>query len=197
VWIGHGRTVGIEIGPGWDEGSVGASVQWLPPGHVPLARLPGPCVTPPERTREFEVHTGGIDQQGEFRQANSRWSLSTRPSIDLDGDGRADVLVPDAKRGDCPWEVPYDVYVMRGRCGHKLGTIVGGIDPVSFTSRFRNGLREVFTSADWASHGDALIPEHHTRERRYVFTGRTLRQVQDITRSGRCHHCGVSSCSEP
>lgn len=196
AWTGHDRVVALEVAPGWRDGSVGATVQWLPAGHRPLAHLPGPCVKPPQRTREIDVRSSGIDQQGEFRQGEAHWSLSTRPSVDLDGDGRLDVLVPHAKLGSCPWEVPHDVYVMRGACGHRLGTVVGSIEEPTFTAPFHKGLRDIHTSASWAS-GARLVPEHHTRERRYVFDGRALRLVQDLHRSGQCHHCGVSSCTEP
>lgn len=197
AWVGHDRRVGVDIGANGN-GEVEATVQWLPVGHQPVSSLPGPCVKPPAQTREILVTSSGVDQQGEFRQASVRWLLSTTPLIDLDGDGQLDVVVPHAKDGTCPWEVPHDAYVMRGSCGHRIGTFVGFVDASSHVAGFDHGLRELHTAASWATRGGAsLVPDHHTRSRRYAFDGQALRVVDDATRSGRCHHCSVSHCAAP
>lgn len=197
VWSKGDRVVAMSVVGGPDPGDVSATVHWLPTGHVPATRLPGPCVTPPEQRRALVVTSAGIDQQGEFRQARTGFELTTHESLDVDGDGTADRFVPHAKIGACPWEVPHDVYVMRGKCGHRVGTIIGNLDAETTIAPFRKGLREIHTSASWATHGaKSPIPEHHTRTRHYRFDGRRFRELSDKTSTGTCHHCGVASCSE-
>jgi hypothetical protein len=197
VWTGHDRLVVVAIRPRRGSDHVTVSVQWLPIGHTPPTHLPGPCVEPPERQRELLIISSGVDHGGEFRRVRTRSTLTSHPAIDVDGDARLDVLVPHASGGACPWDVPHDVYVMRGTCGHKIGTIAGPLDAPTHTTTFHSGIREIRTSASWASTGKAeMVPDHHTRARSYRFDGQMLRQIQDDTRSGRCHHCSVSSCSE-
>lgn len=197
VWIGHDRLVVIAAWPDSRTTGVHAAVQWLPVGHVATTRLPGKCVTPPIVTRTMQVSARGIDQDGESRSGSSVHEVTTRPGADIDGDAQLDVLVPHAKQGKCPWDVPHDVYVMRGECGHKVGTIVGQIDDETSMSAFRKGLRRIHTHASWADHGSkSAVPEHHTRSRVFTFDGVRLKKTSDATRTGQCHHCGVVSCSE-
>jgi len=163
------------------------------PGHA-TARA---CVTPPVNRRSLEVLAEGTDQSGNFRSSNTRHEVVTRPSADVDGDGRLDVFVPHATQGDCPWEVPHDVYVMRGDCGHRIGTIVGDTDLDTHLAGFHRGIRRIDTEGSWATRGmDSPIPDHHARTRAYTFDGRRLKKTADETQSGRCHHCGVVTCSE-
>jgi hypothetical protein len=170
----------------------------LPAGHRPRTRLPGECVEPPTRERTIVVSASGFDQDGEFRQARSEWSVRTGPGTDLDGDGVPEVYVPHTSKGRCPWDVPHDVYVMRGRCGHRVGTIVGLPDEQTSTARFVAGLRTITTTAEWAAYdGDFPEPNHHTRTRRYELRGDRLRKLADDEREGICHHCGAVSCRVP
>jgi hypothetical protein len=171
------------------------TVHLLPPGHVPLSRLPGPCVEPPSRTRDVMVHASAVDQSGERREGSVRWRIEGHAGPDLDGDGRPEWFVPHETSKTCPWEIPHDVYVMRGTCGHKVGTVIGQLDVSTHTAPFRKGIREVHTTATWATHGRVSPhPEHHTRMRTFIFDGKRLRRTRDDTRTGRCHHCGVVRC---
>lgn len=197
VWTGNDRIVTSSIASSWDGQGIDVTVHWLPKRHVAKVKLPGACVTPPVSQRVITVHAAGIDQEGEYRQAETRWDMTGHRSADLDGDGVGEMLVPHDSKGTCPWDVPHDVYVMRGACGHKVGTIVGQVDHATHLSKFTKGLRVIHTSASWADHGSkSPIPEHHTRERTFAFDGRRLKATSDETRSGRCHHCGVVRCTE-
>lgn len=194
----------------------------LPPGHRPTQRLPGPCVVPPTRERLVRVDSSGIDQLGEFRQASQEWLIRTMPHFDLDGDGTSDVLVPakapksKRSRDQCPWQIPMDVYLMRGECGHKIGTIVGDLDIQTNTAPFVAGIRQLSTFSEWADYSDVAtgtydhrgtrkkkptksrmggIPVRHQRERRYRFNGTKLRMKTDHDSVAQCHHCGVSHCT--
>ncbi len=197
------------------------SLHLLPPGHRPRQDLPGRCVPPPARERRVKVDSSGIDQSGEHHRSSRDWHLSTYPTFDLDGDGVQDVLVPATKAGACPWDIPMDVYIMRGACGHRVGTVVGRLRGETATAPFVRGLREIRTRAEWADFdmapsgaddpppagGDSdsdsddakrrrhsFIPSHHTRERLYRFDGKTLRVISDHDSVGTCHHCATSSC---
>ena len=170
-------------------------IHLLPRHHVPIRKLPGPCVELPSPTREVVVHTSGIDQSGKHRERITNWTIAGHPGHDLDGDGRPEWFVPHQTAGKCPWEIPHDVYVVRGTCGHKVGTVVGQIEPSTRTARFRKGLREIHTTAGWATYGRVSpVPEHHERTRTFTFDGRRLRRTRDDTQSGTCHHCGVARC---
>lgn len=167
----------------------------LPAGHRPLARLPGPCVVPPTREGTILVSASGFDQQGEFRQGQLEWALRTHAGPDLDGDGEPERYVPHAAKGRCPWDVPHDVYVMRGDCGHRVGTIVGPVAEETSLARFVGGLRVITTVAEHSAYdGDFPEPNHHTRTRRYELRGGKLREVADEHRAGKCHHCAVEHC---
>ncbi|MCX4244025.1 hypothetical protein [Paraliomyxa miuraensis] len=175
--------------------TINVTLQLLPAGHRPLARLPGRCVVPPSRKDTVIVSASGIDQEGEARYAESRWSVDTAPGPDLDGDGVPEVYVPRESKEPCPWNVPHDVYVMRGSCGHRVGTIVGPVDDETNVAPFVKGLRAIHTSAEWAAFdGDFGVPNHHTRTRRYEFDGSKLRKRAEDEREGKCHHCGVEHC---
>lgn len=175
--------------------STTVSLHLLPAGHRPLERLPGRCVVPPSRERMVIVSAAGFDQEGEYRHGESRWSVSTSPGPDLDGDGVPEIYVPRASKESCPWSVPHDVYVMRGSCGHRVGTIVGLVDEQTSLAPFVKGLRTIHTTAEWSAHdGDFAVPNHHTRSRRYEFNGSKLRKESDEEQAGKCHHCGVEHC---
>ena len=198
TWIGPDRIVELSAEPGWADRGVDVVVHWLPAGHTPVARLPGPCVKPPQRARTIDVVSMGIDQFGERHQDSSYWRMGSDVGADLDGDGAPEIYVPHASQGRCPWDIPHDVYVMRGACGHLVGTIVGTLDDdATRLSRFEHGLRVAHTRASWTSHvREHPDPVHHTRTWTYTFDGRRLRQTDASAGDGVCHHCGVTRCRE-
>ncbi len=186
MWIG-------EPYPGSE--SMLITLQLGPPNHTPLRTLPGSCVTPSAPERELTVHAGGIDQEGEYRSASTLWRIAAFDGPDLDGDGVSDRFVPARSTESCPWSIPYDVYIMRGSCGHKVGTIVGHIDEPTYIAPMKKGIREVHTRAEWAEYGRTRPePIHHTVLRTYAFDGHKLVLRDTDKREGVCHHCGVASC---
>jgi hypothetical protein len=183
--------------PTVDPERVHTSLHLYPSGHEPVASLPGACVKPPEVSRRFESDVSGIDQEGESFFARLGYVVGAWDAVDLDGDGVLDRFVPRPKGGRCPWEVTFDVYVMRGECGHLVGSVTGDFAQESHVAGFVRGLRAITTRSEWATHGSKRpLPEHHSRTRRYVFDGKQLRERSDDTRTGVCHHCGVASCRE-
>jgi hypothetical protein len=172
------------------------TLQLLPAGHRPLARLPGACVVPPTREAGILVSATAIGHDGELLFDQRLWSVSTHAGTDLDGDGMPELYVPHDPKGRCPWDVPYDVYVMRGRCGHRVGTIVGPMADDTSVASFVGGLRVVTTVAEHSAYdGKFPEPNHHIRTRRYERRDGKLREVADEDREGKCHHCAVEHCS--
>ena len=47
---------------------------------------------------------------------------------DFDGDGTLDAVVPETERAYCAEDVRRTIYLARGSCGHRAGTIEGNID---------------------------------------------------------------------
>lgn len=178
----------------------GADYIWIelhvrPVGHRPRSRWPGPCVVPPSRARPTIVDSSGIDPSGHARRSVETDPVQTRVGVDLDGDGVGEVFVPRPNKGRCPWEIPHDVYVMRGSCGHRVGTIVGEIDRDTALAPFVHGLRTVTTTASWSRfERGRSAPVSHRRTRRYVFDGKTLRKRRDRDETMKCHHCGIERC---
>ena len=102
-----------------------------------------------------------------------------------------EVLVP--RKGSpsaCSEDVEYDVYVMRGACGHRVGSIVGEVFDME-TARFHHGLREL-ASTRRAGRGKQRVSWIH-EERTYRFDGKRLRESVEKTEET-CHHCRRLSC---
>ncbi|HEX5503429.1 MAG TPA: hypothetical protein VFW96_12460 [Thermomicrobiales bacterium] len=97
--------------------------------------LPGPCVPVP-RVRN-EVHS---------RDGAARWVVETHtvPDLDLDGHGSPVVLVPAADPDLYPDTLRWTLYIMRGECGHAVGTI-DGLDDPALEAGESHGLRNLST----------------------------------------------------
>ncbi len=180
----------------------------------PGVALSGDCVTPPEVRREIETHHQGVDQEGERHSSDRTWWVSTHAVPDLDGDGQPEMLVPTSAGGPCMWEIPKEVFIMRGDCGHPIGTVYGNVMPVAEDTTWHQGIVEVHTEAEWADYdprptgadddasgdpppdGPNIVPSHHTRHRVYRFDGTKFVQVSDTDRVGDCHHCSTTRCRE-
>ncbi len=67
--------------------------------------------------------------RGSATRATSRWTFTHEPSVDFDGDGTNDVMVPRPRRrgaeSTCPFDVEWDLYVVRKRCGLFVGRVRG------------------------------------------------------------------------
>lgn len=191
----------------WDSDDVDVTLTIVADDDAPPSKH---CVTPPQRTRSFELKRSGIDQRGQRFSDVEVVTVATQTTPDIDGDGVDDLLVPHAKGGRCPADVEFNVYLMRGACGLKIGTIVG---PVTTTQPYdpKRGAGWLNTTAHWVDlsptptgaddpHSDAapaldLIPVTHERRRSYDFDGERLKLASDSDRVGRCHHCAITSCT--
>ncbi|MCB9592994.1 MAG: hypothetical protein H6719_09705 [Sandaracinaceae bacterium] len=163
------------------------------PASPPMA-LPGPCVAVPEEPFEILV-TWMHGPTGPERVLYSLESLRDR---DLDGDGVPDVLVPQprARRPEtgCPTEVAWDLYVMRGACGHHLGRIEGALHE-EVEGSASNGLDDLHTRIDPMTGFGGPI------DLRYAFDGSEYREVERSASESRCSYhpadCDVPSFSHP
>lgn len=180
---GRRWTVADELGGG----DLSVNLWVLPGGHEPPGRLPGRCVTPPERSWRIALESSSP----ETLDSALVYEIGTYRAWDLDADGEAEVLVPrKASPSACPDDIAYDVYVMRGTCGHRVGSIVGAAFDVN-TARFHHGLRELTTERP-AGRGKQKSSWRY-ENRTYRFNGKRLRASLDVTEET-CHHCKRLSC---
>ena len=175
------------------------------PRPTTTAALPGPCVEIPQASWVWTVTSQGVDQEGEFHSSTRDHGLSTHRGLDLDVDGIGDAAVPVIDHGstaaDCPEDVAWDLYVVRGDCGHLVGRVVGrqfALDqwraPVG-----PGGLQSVTTLTETTARTDPPrgVPIHTTVRRTHHFTGSTYIAGDTTRRDGRCHHCSTWTCAGP
>ena len=95
--------------------------------------LPGRCVEIPhvktvirsrDGSREFEVETHAV------------------PDLDVDGYGSPVIMVPDNEPDLVEENMSWTMYLKRGDCGYKIGTISGLEDPAELESE-SNGFRDL------------------------------------------------------
>ncbi len=169
----------------------------LPTGHEPLDDFAEPCVTPPERAHRIHVSSAGIDTFGDRRHGSSNRTYETHVGVDVDGDARGDtfVPVPDVDEHTCPWDLGWEIYVMRGECGHLVGRIDGRPIDETDVAPFVGGVRRIETVAHWGtSEGVGPEPTQRTRVRTYAMRDGTLHAVGDEQNQAPCAHCSITSC---
>jgi hypothetical protein len=199
---GGGFTVTVEDGEGRRAiVVVGTSTGQILVVPRPTSRTPpGRCVAIPAPVWTATVHASGVDQEGELFRSTINWRLTTTRLLDVDGDGVLDALVPDHGKRQCPDEGTWDVYVVRGGCGHAMGTIGPGWPGLdaALVPLDRSGYRPITTVGEHADHGKkGPIPEMVTRTTVARVVGKAYRRGTTRTRTGICHHCAVSYCSTP
>ncbi len=162
-----------------------------------VIELPGPCVPVPQR--EFVVsrvmrQSSPVDPEYPA-ESQDNVGISTHATLDVDGDGVQDSLVPEPAARDCPHDGHYGLYVLRGECGHRVGGIVGRIDPKQKTVADTGGLPELTTTVEYGQQLDPREPARLRTDRRtYRFEGGAYREVAMSSTSAVCHHCGEVSC---
>ena len=178
-----------------------------PPSHAPpvevtqvmtgAVALPGPCVPVPRR--EFVVsrvmrQSSPVDHEYPA-ESSDNVGMSTHATLDVDGDGVQDMAVPEPVAQDCPTDGHYGLYVMRGECGHHVGTLVGRIDPKGDAKAGAGRLPELTTTVEYGEQPDPREPAVLRTDRRtYRFEGAAYREVSRTSSSAVCHHCGQVSC---
>lgn len=121
--------------------------------------------------------------------------MRTHATIDVDGDGTRDVLVPVPGPHDCPAQAPLDLYVVRGACGHRVGRVIGDLEAALPRPAGSRALPDLTTSTIDVEQGDPRVPAVRRTDRRtYRFEGGAYRQVDRTSETSVCHHCGTSTC---
>jgi hypothetical protein len=176
-------------------GSHGGSVAITPsPSSI---RAPGRCVAIPNVIHAIRSQGHAIGQDGELHESDRRVSVGTSHAVDVDGDGIPDVLVPAAgSKGECFEQLHWRVFVVRGTCGHELGTIGPGWVTVD-GARDASGFHPLRATSDSTSPGTDGIPEMTTHTTRFAVRGGVYVKVDSNAQTGRCHHCALWSCSAP
>lgn len=160
---------------------------------------PGACVALPRPVWNATVHAGGVDQDGTYSQHQIRWRLTTARLLDVDGDAILDAFVPTHGARQCPEEGSWDVYVVRGGCGHALGTIGPGwfgLD-AGLVPLDRSGHRPLTTESERTNGGARGIPEMVTTTKVHRVKRARYQVVSTKRRTGDCHHCAVWHCTTP
>ena len=164
----------------------------------PIA-LPGGCVPIPTQAWRFDrvmTQASPPDPSYPF-QINDAVSMSPQRSLDVDGDGELDVLVPEPAPGDCNHDVHFAIYVVRGECGHRAGVVVGQIDAARLDgARPAGALPDLTTRVESGYQDDPrTIAQHRTIRRTYRFDGAEYREISRDERYAMCHHCGDVRCT--
>jgi hypothetical protein len=162
-------------------------------------KAPGTCAAIPAPMWNATVHAGGVDHEDEYRQSEITWRLTTSRLVDVDGDAILDAFVPDHGARQCPEEGSWDVYVVRGTCGHAVGTVGpgwSGLD-AALVPLDRGGYRPLTTSSEHTRHGARGIPEMVRTTSVYRMKRGTYRIASTKRSVGVCHHCAVWHCTTP
>jgi hypothetical protein len=183
----------------------GRATLWLGPdgGEVAVianpstVKPPGACVAVPEVKHPLYVHSSAIGEDGKLHEVTTFWGFHTVRLADVDGDGILDAFVPIAKPHDCPEDIQWRVFVMRGACGHDVGIVgKGTIVQNMMGAVSASGFRPIVV-ASRSSSDKSKIPEIADTTTTFVFSPKLGRYVQSSVKSspGGCYHCGRWSCS--
>jgi hypothetical protein len=163
---------------------------------TPLS-LSSPCVEVPRREYLVEVVGREANPRPDHEEATPVMHQFASVPLELDGDGVLDRAVPSLVPGDCPHQVVYTLYVLRGACGHEVGSVVGfpevaGSDP---------GMRPLRSTRSWAvitdparAPGPTNVATHHEVVATWSASDGRYVEGPSETRSGICHHCAISRC---
>lgn len=151
---------------------------------LPPPPLPGPCVPIPEV--EFQIST-------KIGDALFPVWFFTCHDLDLDGDGVLDATVPLASGARCNDDVRWALYVTRGACGHRVGTVgPGTVERVDDEAPTADGLKPVRTWTHSSGDGKWL-----KGERKFAATGGVYRQIDAKQTDEPCEVCKPDECTGP
>lgn len=170
-----------------------------------LARLPGACLPIPAASFSWQISSSTIGHDGELYSDSRRQTATTTRMVDLDGDGVLEAFVPVARWGkgprqvaDCPDDLRWDVWIVRGQCGHLVGRVEGET-PAHDTWKTPigpSGLRELVMESEQSSHTERLPRLDHFA-RRHRFNGKGYVKIGEKRSGGTCHHCASWWCQGP
>jgi hypothetical protein len=178
-------------------GAWNGQVYWVP---VPATfDAPGKCVSIPDVTHATELHASGVDQQGEYSSNSVSWRLSTSRWLDVDGDGILDAFVPHYAKHQCPEVGSWDVYVVRGDCGHYVGRVGPGMPAIDASDAplDASGLRPIAVESETSKLGDQGTPVDTTTRTTFTYRKKKHRYKKKAVKQsgGDCPHCATWYCS--
>lgn len=172
----------------------GGRIFMTPTPATPPA-VPGPCVPIPQVTYDVDVEAHGIDTTGKDFAGSTHVTLATRFDLDLDGDGIDDALVPVAVPHACPESVEWRVMIVRGTCGHDVGTVSPGrVTLIGDGKPDGSGFAPLLTDAQITKYGKRGVPEVTSWTRTFAVDNGAYQQTSQTRSGGECPHCGVSRC---
>ena len=166
-------------------------------GMGQLPSPPGACVVVPSPT--FHIHRTTTQSSPRDPESPSEQETTlgfgTARTVDVDGDGALDVLVPEPARGDCVSTMHVAIYLVRGACGHRLGVIQGHIELAASRARRTRGLFDLVTTSEETLQDDPRVPaRRRTHQRTYRFDGTLYQETAHTISDAVCHHCAHESC---
>jgi len=164
-----------------------------------VVKPPGACVAVPQVKHPLYVHSGGVNQDGEYHEGTTFWGFHTERIFDVDGDGVLDAFVPIAKPADCPEDIQWRVFVIRGACGHDVGIVgKGAIATADVYAVDASGFRPIVVTSESTRGGNRPIPEMTNTRTTFAFSPKLGRyeQMRVESHSGVCHHCSRWHCME-
>jgi hypothetical protein len=159
---------------------------------------PGACVAVPQSKHPLYVHGSAINQDGELHESTTFWGFQTERIFDVDGDGVLDAFVPVAQQFDCPEDIQWRVFVIRGSCGHDVGIVgKGAIAPDDPSTPDVAGYRVLVVKSESTRNGKGPIPEMTNTATTFAFSPKLGRydQMRVESHSGVCHHCARWHCT--
>ncbi len=159
---------------------------------------PGRCVAIPSVTWRVErTATQSSPPDPSFPPSvNSAVTMATARTVDLDRDGALDVLVPEPSPTDCNNAYTFAIYLTRGACGHRVGTIRGMLQLERVARAVRpNGLPELVTTIERTLQNDPRVPaQRQTETITYRYDGSAYREHSRAVTQAVCHHCAHVEC---
>lgn len=157
--------------------------------------LPGACVAIPNNDWILERSITS-SQPSEFDNdavVHDEVGFGSTRVADLDGDGTLDAYVPVPETGDCVDDMHLAIYIVRGRCGHYVGTVVGRIEVARTQGSAR--LRDLTTTERETVQVSARRTVQRVHTRVYHFDGRQYVEVTHEQSDSNCAHCASSWCT--
>jgi hypothetical protein len=173
-------------------------------GERSVAAPPGECVPVPQRS--FRIRIEANDSTAP-PSPMPYWGFVTLWQWDFDGDGTLDAIVPETEGASCPSSVKHTIYLVRGDCGHLVGTVQGDIDYVALrrAAPGEHGLPDVVATVEeinpWPGPGGMGASEVHTTRRTYRFDGTSYAVVDTdekrVKRTCSPDGCPTLACTGP
>jgi hypothetical protein len=163
-------------------------------------KMVGKCSAIPSPEFVIEQRGGRVDEQGRYSALSLNQRIETLRVYDIDGDGVVDALVPKPPASvsvACQSQLSWQIWIVRGDCGHVVGTVGPGNIFVDESIAVANGqLRNVITqeTQQLGLKGPEAVEQLTTKR---TFVSKAMRYVRTSLSSSKavCYHCAAMTCT--